>query len=179
MNYPTYFGGQNQGGPQFGQAAGMPPRPDVQPYQSQQEQLRQQQMMQQSQMQTSAQQQFIAQQGFSPASRIVASREEAAAVTADFSGALMIFPDIAHNKVYVKQWDNGSGSAVFSEYVPFVPATSPNQQQVQQNQEQKTPFALAQDVQDLYDVVEDLTKEIDRLKRQGGKAVKRDESDDE
>lgn len=56
--------------------------------------------------------------GFSPASRPVSSREEAMAVGADFSGAPMIFPDMAHNTIFVKRWDMASGTAVFAEYVP-------------------------------------------------------------
>lgn len=56
--------------------------------------------------------------GFSPASRPVSSREEAMAVGADFSGAPMIFPDLAHNAIFVKRWDVASGSAVFAEYIP-------------------------------------------------------------
>lgn len=177
MNYPTYFGGQNQAVQQFQPAGGMPPRPDIPAYQQQQEQMRQQQMMQQSQMQTAAQQQVMSHQGFSPSSRIVASREEAAAVTADFTGALMLFPDIAHNRIYVKQWDNGKGEAVFSEYVPFVPVSA--QQQSQQQQEQKPQFALRQDLQDLYGMVENLMKDVDRLKKPNGRIGKHDESDDE
>lgn len=165
MNYPTYFGGQN--GQQFQQQpGGMPPRPDMPNYQQQQEQMRQQMMMQQAQMQNAGQQQSIPQHGFSPASRIVASKEEAAAVTADFTGSLMIFPDIAHNRVYVKQWDSGKLEAVFNEYVPFIPnVNQEEQQQRKQQQNQKSPFALAQDVQNLYDMVDGLMKEIDRLKK--------------
>lgn len=167
MNYPTYFVGQNQNGQQFPQNGGMPPRQEIQNYQQQQEQMRQQMMMQQAQIQNAGQQQSIPQHGFSPASRIVASKEEAAAVTADFTGSLMIFPDIAHNKIYVKQWDNGLGSAVFNEYVPFVPANAQNQQQEQQK-DGGTKYALAQNVQDLYDMVDDLMKEVDKLKKQNG-----------
>lgn len=65
--------------------------------------------------------------GFSPASRPVSSREEAMAVGADFSGAPMIFPDMAHNTIYVKRWDMNSGTAVFAEYGPKepVPQTPP------------------------------------------------------
>lgn len=57
-------------------------------------------------------------QGISAYSRPVSSKEEAMAVGADFSGAPMIFPDMAHNAVYVKRWDFQTGSAVFTEYVP-------------------------------------------------------------
>lgn len=63
--------------------------------------------------------------GFSPASRPVSSREEAMAVGADFSGAPMIFPDMAHNTIYVKRWDMGSGTAVFAEYGPKEPVPQP------------------------------------------------------
>ena len=66
-----------------------------------------------------AQAQTIGQaQGISPYSRPVSSKEEAMAVGADFSGAPMIFPDMAHNAVYVKRWDFQTGSAVFTEYAP-------------------------------------------------------------
>lgn len=54
--------------------------------------------------------------GFSPASRPVSSREEAMAVGADFSGLPMVFLDMAHDTVYVKQWDFNRGSAIFAEY---------------------------------------------------------------
>lgn len=57
-------------------------------------------------------------QGISAMSRPVSSKEEAMAVGADFSGAPMIFPDLAHNVVFVKRWDFNTGSAVFVEYVP-------------------------------------------------------------
>lgn len=57
-------------------------------------------------------------QGISPLSRPVTSREEAMGIAADFSGAPMIFPDMAHNTIFVKRWDYQSGSALFTEYVP-------------------------------------------------------------
>ena len=59
-----------------------------------------------------------AQQGLSPASRAVSSKEEAIGVAADFSGAVMVFPDVAHNRVYVKRWNYQTGAADFFEYVP-------------------------------------------------------------
>lgn len=65
--------------------------------------------------------------GFSPASRPVSSREEAMAVGADFSGAPMIFLDVAHNAIYVKRWDVANGNAVFADFAPRepVPQTPP------------------------------------------------------
>ena len=90
--YPTYFPTQRTDAP-MGQM--YTPQPTVPPVQS----------MGQT-------------QGISAASRPVSSKEEVMAVGADFSGAPMIFPDMAHNAVYVKRWDYSTGSAVFVEYVP-------------------------------------------------------------
>lgn len=59
-----------------------------------------------------------AQQGLSAASRAVSSKEEAISVAADFSGNVMVFPDVAHNRVYVKRWNYQTGAADFFEYVP-------------------------------------------------------------
>lgn len=168
-NYPTYFGGQNQAGQQFQPVGGIPPRPEM-TYQ-------QPQIMQPAQMQI-ANQQTTPQQLFSPASRIVSSREEALAVAADFSGATEIFYDAAHDCVYIKQWDNPSGSAIFRDYPRAVPSTVQNQDQ-RQAQGDKTILELAQDIQDLYEVSENLMKEVDQLKKSTGKAGKRNESDDE
>lgn len=102
-------------------------------------------------------------QGISPASRPVSSKEEAMAVGADFSGAPMIFPDMAHNAVYVKRWDFQSGSAVFTEYVP-------------KGVEPETPPALYATQGDFRELAEKLTErledieaEIERLKKKGAK----------
>lgn len=56
--------------------------------------------------------------GLSPMSRPVSSREEAQACAADFSGALMIFPDLAHSRVYLKRWNMQTGAADFVEFCP-------------------------------------------------------------
>ena len=97
-------------------------------------------------------------QGISAASRPVSSREEAMAVGADFSGAPMIFPDMAHNAVYVKRWDFQTGSAVFTEFVPKNIPPTPSEEE------------------DLRGMVDRLTErlnameaDIDRLKRKGAK----------
>ena len=57
--------------------------------------------------------------GLSPMSRPVSSREEAQACAADFSGALMVFPDVAHGRVYLKRWNLQSGAADFMEFGPM------------------------------------------------------------
>lgn len=58
--------------------------------------------------------------GLSPMSRPVSSKEEAQATAADFSGALMLFPDISHGRVYLKRWNMQTGAADFLEFGPVV-----------------------------------------------------------
>lgn len=90
-------------------------------------------------------------------------------VPADFSGALMVFPDLSNNRVYLKRWNMQTGSADFGEFAPVIPAG---------NEPQKTAaFASLEDFQGLQDTVANLQKEIERLKKPTGKAVKK--SDDE
>ena len=67
--------------------------------------------------------------GLSPMSRPVSSKEEAQACAADFSGALMIFPDLAHSRVYLKRWNMQTGAA---DFVEFGPVTDVPTEEVQQ-----------------------------------------------
>lgn len=167
MTYQMPYGGnQNQGGQQFPPNSGMPQRQDMQ-----QEQMRQQMMMMQQQNQMTVPMQpqpvpppALPQQTFSPASRIVASRNEAEATPADFSGAPMAFYDAAKDCFYMKRWDNVSGSALFLEY----PRSD--------GQKQNDQFASAQEVRDLYDMVENLMQDVDRLKRPNNQNRKGSES---
>lgn len=102
-------------------------------------------------------------QGISPYSRPVSSKEEAMAVGADFSGAPMIFPDMAHNAVYVKRWDFQTGSAVFVEYLPkdTVPEAT------------AAVYATQGDFKELAEKLtermEDIEADIERLKKKGAK----------
>lgn len=59
-------------------------------------------------------------QGLSATSRLVSSKEEAGGVPADFSGNLMLFPDISHNRIYLKRWNYQTGAADFMEFAPVV-----------------------------------------------------------
>ena len=102
-------------------------------------------------------------QGISPASRPVSSKEEAMAVGADFSGAPMIFPDMAHNTIFVKRWDFQTGSAVFTEYVP-------------KGVEPEAPaaiYATQGDFKELADRMterlEDIEADLERLKKKGAR----------
>ena len=102
-------------------------------------------------------------QGISVASRPVSSKEEAMAVGADFSGAPMIFPDLAHNTIFVKRWDFQSGSAVFTEYVPkdSAPESPPA---VYATQGDFKEFADR-----LNERLEDIESDLERLKKKGAK----------
>lgn len=112
--------------------------------------------------------------GLSPASRPVTSREEAMGVAADFSGARMLFPDIAHNRVYVKWWDFNRGEPVFQEYAPVV---RPAPEQDLHQDAGAAVWASLQDVQDLKDAMDKLQEEVNRLKRPGGKAAVKNDAD--
>lgn len=145
MNYPVYNPYlYNSMGPQQGQQGTFMP----------------QHVNQATQIQGSSQGQQQAIQGLSPASRPVTSKEEAMGVAADFSGALMMFPDITHNRVYIKRWNYQSGAADFVEFAPVIPA--PVQEEPQNTQ---TVFASIQDFQDLQNTVENLRQELERMKK--------------
>lgn len=142
MNYSTY----------------MPnPYPVQQPYPPRQDMP--QPMMIPPQMQQAPQQMAQPVQGLSPSSRPVTSREEATGVAADFSGSPMVFPDIAHNRVYIKRWNFSAGAADFIEYAPAQPEESP------QSPDPAAAFAPLRDLQDLQGLVEQLRAEVDRLKK--------------
>lgn len=134
-------------------------------------------MMQQPQQITQTQMQPVQQatqpaQGLSPASRPVTNREEAVSTPADFSGALMVFPDLANNRIYLKRWNMQTGSADFGEFAPVIP----------QNNEPQKPaaFASLEDFRGLQETVTNLQKEIERLKKPvtNGKAVKKNDADE-
>lgn len=65
-----------------------------------------------AQIQQPAEQQIIC--------RPVASIEEARAIPTDFSGALMILPDLSHGMVYTKQLNFADGSAMFRQFKAVV-----------------------------------------------------------
>lgn len=114
-------------------------------------------------------------QGLSNASRPVTNREEAMGVPADFSGALMVFPDLSNNRVYLKRWNMQTGSADFGEFAPVISAGNESQQQ------KTATFVSLQDFQELQDTVTNLQKEIEHMKKPAasGKTVKKNDASDE
>lgn len=110
-------------------------------------------------------------QGISPASRPVSNRDEANAVQADFSGAMMIFPDITHNRIYLKRWNMSAGAAEFGEFVPSIPETV--------EQENTAPaFATTEQVDELKNLLGEIKTDIEQLKKPSGKTVKKNDSDE-
>lgn len=99
-------------------------------------------------------------QGLSSVSRPVTNREEAVSTPADFSGSLMVFPDITHNRVYLKRWNIQTGNADFVEYAPIISANAEPQ-----TEQAPVAFANLKDFKELQDTVDDLKKEINRLKK--------------
>lgn len=67
-----------------------------------------QQYQQPAPMQQQTQEQFFC--------RPVASADEARGIPVDFSGRPMILPQLNAGKIYVKIFDQGSGSAIFREF---------------------------------------------------------------
>ena len=112
-------------------------------------------------------------QGISPASRPVSNMAEANAVQADFSGALMVFPDLTHNRVYIKRWNMQTGSADFGEFAPVISAMAEDEPK-----NQNVSFASLQDFQDLQSTVSNIQKEIERLKKPSGKVAKKNDADE-
>lgn len=113
-------------------------------------------------------------QGISPASRPVSNRDEANAVQADFSGSMMLFPDVTHNRIYLKRWNMNTGAAEFAEFAPVVPENV--------SQEVSAPaFATTEQVDELKGLLGDIKKDIEQLKKPvvtTGKVAKKNDADE-
>lgn len=130
------------------------------PYPVQQQIQQRQDMQNQQLMQQQVSQQVQQQPVLSPASRVVVSREEAIATPADFSGALMVFPDITNNCVYIKRWNVQSGAAEFMDFVSVMAMVPQMPAQQASQQEQPPLFASVQDFEDLKMLVENQQQQI-------------------
>lgn len=110
-------------------------------------------------------------QGISQASRLVSNKDEANAVQADFSGAMMLFPDVTHNKIYLKRWNMGTGAAEFAEFVPAIPETIEQTAQA---------FDPSEQFDELKGILDGIKKDIEQLKKpvSSGKTVKKNDTDE-
>lgn len=87
--------------------------------------------------------------------RPVASEEEARGVPVDFSGKPMVFPHLSAGRVYVKAFDQGSGSAVFRRF----------RMEEEQRTEAPEPVAYApmSEVETLKDIVRKLEQKLESI----------------
>ena len=80
-------------------------------------------------------------------------------IPADFSGSLMVFPDVTHNRIYIKHWNYQTGAADFLEFAPVVPEAKKEEPAVQ------------------YATIDDLNALREEFAK-ARKAVKKNESDE-
>lgn len=138
MNYPAYY-------PQFApQTAYQPPR------------MEQQTVYPLSQQ--AAQAQPVAQSvGFS--TRPVTSREEALGVQVDFFGPGTLMPDLGHGKIYLKKFNQNTGSSDL--YVFAL------EQETAAERTAEPQYATRQDLERVRGELERLIDEVDSLRRAG------------
>ena len=113
------------------------------------------------------------QQGNPPAfyCRPVASREEALGVPVDFMGSPMFFPDLAHGVIYLKKFNPNTGAADMLEFRA--------QPQQEQRPAEQAAFAPLNDLLQLKNDLDNLKTEVERLKKPAGKAVRKNEPDEQ
>lgn len=87
--------------------------------------------------------------------RPVTSIEEAKSIPTDFSGNLMIFPDLSHGMIHTKQLNYQDGSAIFRTYTLANPEPHPSP---------ATPSPVSEFAP--LSEVEALRQELDKLKSQ-------------
>lgn len=95
--------------------------------------------------------------------RMVTSREEALGVPADFSGQPMVFPDLAHGSIYLKQFNAQTGASEFKEFRAV---------EISEADTKKPSFASAEDLQGLRDEMQKLREELEAVKAAKQKPIK-------
>lgn len=94
--------------------------------------------------------------------RPVASADEARGIPVDFSGKPMILPQLNAGRIYVKMFDQGSGSAIFREFRMY---EEPAQEAVAQPAAVYAPLGVVDQIQRLEETVAALQQELRGLKR--------------
>lgn len=94
--------------------------------------------------------------------RPVASADEARGIPVDFSGKPMILPQLNAGKIYVKIFDQGSGSAIFREFRMY---EEPPQEVAEQPAAVYAPLGVVDQIKRLEETVAALQEELRGLKR--------------
>lgn len=94
--------------------------------------------------------------------RPVASADEARGIPVDFSGKPMILPQLNAGRIYVKMFDQGSGSAIFRE---FRMHEEPPQEVAAQPAAEYAPMGVVDQIQKLEETVAALQQELRGLKK--------------
>lgn len=94
--------------------------------------------------------------------RPVASADEARGVPVDFTGRPMVFTHLSAGKIYVKVFDQGSGSAIFREFRMY---EEPAQETAAQTAAAYAPLGVVDEIKNLKEHLAALQDEIRGLKR--------------
>lgn len=89
--------------------------------------------------------------------RPVASADEARGIPVDFSGKPMILPNLRAGRIYVKVFDQGSGSAIFREF-------RMHEEPAQEAAQPAVTFAPMSEVEQLREMVIELRGELKAMK---------------
>lgn len=102
--------------------------------------------------------------------RPVASADEARGIPVDFSGRPMILPNLRGGRIYVKMFDQGSGSAIFREFRMY-------EEPAQEAAAPAVAFAPMSEVEALKMAMQEMREELKTLK--AAKRKMREAADDE
>lgn len=102
--------------------------------------------------------------------RPVASADEARGIPVDFSGRPMILPNLRAGRIYVKVFDQGSGSAIFREF-------RMHEEPAQEAAPPAVAFAPMSEVEELKAALQEMREELKALK--AAKRKMREAADDE
>lgn len=107
--------------------------------------------------------------------RPVASADEARGIPVDFSGKPMILPQLNAGKIYVKMFDQGSGSAIFREFRMFEDTP---QEGAAKPEAAYAPMGVVDQIQRLEETVKALQEELRGLKRRRAQNTEVRENDE-
>lgn len=107
--------------------------------------------------------------------RPVASADEARGVPVDFTGRPMVFTHLSAGKIYVKVFDQGSGSAIFREFRMY---EEPAQETAAQTAAAYAPLGVVDEIKNLKEHLAALQDELRGLKRRRTQNVEANTNDE-